>query len=771
MSITGFEAAEHQHSAAHDSATRHVRGAADYVDDLPVPANCLHAAVICSNIASGELLTMQLDEVLASPGVRVVIGPADIVKGHNGVGSIVDDEPLLGHQDIHYHGQMLALVVADNLHAARQAASKAKLNYREQQPALDVEQAYAAGSLLSQNLCFSKGDVDQQLALCEHKLERSYSIGGQEHFYLEGQIALAIPGEDDEIEIISSTQHPSEVQHMVAQVLGVAMHRVSVKVRRMGGGFGGKETQAAPIACLAALAAQQTQRAVKLRLDRDEDMRITGKRHPFVYQAQVGFNSKGDILALDALLLADGGWCNDLTNPVVDRAMFHADNAYYIPHMRVTGARVRTNTCSHTAFRGFGGPQGIYLIEQLVDDIARYLAIDAALVRRRNLYGGAGRNLSHYGQIVEVGFLRPMFNQIYRQGEYRKLRRQVKRFNSQNEQFKQGLALTPVKFGISFTLTKYNKAGALVHIYPDGSVQLNHGGTEMGQGLFIKVAQVVARELGLSLDRIRPMRTSTAKVANTSATAASSGTDLNGMAALDAAQTLRQRLTRLVRQHCQAPANTEVSFADNSVHVQLSNGTNQTLTLAEVAQLALAERINLSAAGYYQTPKIHWDRERGHGHPFYYFACGMAISRVIVDRLTGEYKLLSAHILHDVGNSINPAIDIGQIEGGFIQGVGWLSSEQLCWSASGELQTHAPATYKIPTARERPLQLRVELFNKANNQPTIYRSKAVGEPPLMLAFSVFMAIKDAIAACKPNERIIELNAPATPEQVLTALHE
>ena len=747
----------------HDSASLHVSGAAHYVDDLPAPANCLHAAPIYARIACGRVSSMDLAAVERSPGVRLVLSHHDI-PGVNQVGPVVPDEPLLSPGDVHYHGQLLALVVADSLEQARLAAERAQLSYQQQAPLLDVEQAYAQDSLLGPDLCFSRGDPAAELKRCPHRLRRRYVIGGQEHFYLEGQVALATPEENEELQIFSSTQYPSEVQSVAAQVLGVQANQIRVTVRRMGGGFGGKETQATAVACLAALAARRSGRAVKLRLDRDEDMRITGKRHPFVHKCEFGFDERGKLLALNALLLGNGGWSNDLTNPVVDRAMLHADNAYYIPHMRVVGARVRTNICSNTAFRGFGGPQGVYLIEQVMDDIARHLRLDAAAVRRRNLYGSGARGLTHYGQRVAGGWLAPMFTRLYREGDYARLRRQVRAFNSKQSLFKQGLALTPVKFGISFTLTKHNKAGALLHIYPDASVQLNHGGTEMGQGLFIKVAQVVAQELGLSLDAIRPMATSTDKVANTSATAASSGSDLNGMAALEAARTLKQRLSACARAHFGLAAPTRARFQSGQVFL----GDKQ-ISFAQLVQLALDARVNLSAYGYYQTPEINWDRSRRQGQPFYYFACGMALSRVIIDTSTGEYKLLSSDILHDVGNSLNPAVDVGQIEGAFIQGVGWLTCEQLHWNSSGELATHCPSTYKIPTARDRPLQLRTRLFDKPNRKPTVYRSKAVGEPPLMLAFSVLMAIKDAIGAARPDATAIDLEAPATPENILRAL--
>jgi xanthine dehydrogenase large subunit len=589
-------------------------------------------------------------------------------------------------------------------------------------------------------------------------------MGGQDHFYLEGQIAVALPQEDGGMLVHSSTQHPTEVQGIVAHALHVSVNRVVVQCRRMGGGFGGKESQAALMAAAAAVLARKTDRPVKLRLDRDADMLMTGKRHDFIADYDVGFDEHGRLLALSVMLASRCGYSADLSGPVNDRAMFHLDNAYYLEHVEITSHRCKTHTVSNTAFRGFGGPQGMMVIEAVLDDIARALRRDPLDVRRLNLYGITERNVTHYGQVVEGNRLPALLEQLEASSDYRRRRAEVARWNAAEPIVKRGLALTPVKFGIAFTSTLFNQAGALLQVYADGTVLLNHGGTEMGQGLHIKVAQVVARELGLPLSAIRITTTDTSKVPNTSATAASSGADLNGKAAQAAAITIRDRLTKLAAEHYEV-AESEVRFADG--HVQA--GTH-TFTFAELARLAHGSRVSLSATGFYRTPKIHWNKDSKLGRPFFYFAFGAAVAEVSIDTLTGETQLLRVDILHDVGTSLNPAIDLGQVEGGFLQGVGWLTSEELVWNAAGELRTHAPSTYKIPTARDWPAAAHVQLLAAApNTEDAIYRSKAVGEPPLMLALSVFHAIRDACAACGAAEALPTLTAPATPEAVLRAI--
>jgi xanthine dehydrogenase large subunit len=564
----------------------------------------------------------------------------------------------------------------------------------------------------------------------------------------------------------SSTQHPTEVQHIVAHALGKHAHDVTVQCRRMGGGFGGKESQPALLAAAAAVLAHQTQRPVKLRLDRDVDMLMTGKRHDFLADYEVGFDATGRILGLTIMLASRCGYSADLSGPVNDRALCHLDNAYFLEHVEITSHRCKTHTVSNTAFRGFGGPQGMMVIEQVLDDIARTLGLDALAVRRANLYGVGARDVTHYGQRLEDNVLPRLFEELPQTSDYATRRAAITAWNADSPVIKRGLALTPVKFGISFNATLYNQAGALLHIYKDGTVALNHGGTEMGQGLHTKVRQVVARELGLPLQAIRITTTDTSKVPNTSATAASSGSDLNGKAAQAAAQTLRERLVEWAVRTFKVEAGA-VQFAAGQVRI----GTQQ-LTFGEVAARAYADRVSLSATGYYRTPKIHWDKAALWGRPFFYFAYGAAVAEVALDTLTGEMRILRVDILHDVGSSLNPAIDLGQIEGGFLQGVGWLTSEELWWNARGELGTHGLSTYKIPTARDWPQHTQIRLLEQAPNcEETIYRSKAVGEPPLMLAIAVLHALRDAVASCGPRHCRPTLTAPATPEALLRAVSE
>jgi xanthine dehydrogenase large subunit len=561
----------------------------------------------------------------------------------------------------------------------------------------------------------------------------------------------------------SSTQHPTEVQHIVAHALRRRSHDITVHCRRMGGGFGGKESQPALIAAAAAVLAEKTQRSVKLRLDRDDDMIVTGKRHDFLADYEVGFDRDGRILGVTVMLASRCGYSADLSGPVNDRALCHIDNAYYLEHVEVVSHRCKTNTVSNTAFRGFGGPQGMMVIERILDDIARTRGLDPLAVRRVNLYGERDRNVTHYGQVVEDNLAPMMIDRLAEQSGYAARREQIAAWNRGSPIVKRGIALTPVKFGISFNATLYNQAGALVHVYTDGTVLLNHGGTEMGQGLFTKVAQVVAHEFGVPMSSIRVTTTDTSKVPNTSATAASSGSDLNGKAAQAAARTIRERLTQWA---CQTDSvePSAVRFSGGEVHI----GTRK-IAFGEFVRQAHAARISLSSTGYYRTPKIHWDRNAFQGRPFFYFAYGSAVTEVAIDTLTGETRLLRVDILHDAGSSLNPAIDLGQIEGGYLQGVGWLTSEELWWNTKGELKTHAPSTYKIPTARDWPEVFNIEFLDVENREDTIFRSKAIGEPPLMLAISAFLAIRDAIASCGSAGSLPDLAAPATPESVLRAL--
>ena len=750
-------------STRHESAHLHVSGQALYTDDIPLPSNTLHAAFGLSSIAHGRIRTLDLAPVQSFPGVFAIATAAD-VPGENNYGSAVHDDPIFAPGLVEYVGAPLFAVAADTYTTARKAARCAKVDYEPLPAILDIRVALAANAMVLPTQRLVRGRPHEVLAKAPHRLRGTVHVGGQDHFYLEGQIAIAVPQEDGAMLIQSSTQHPSEVQQIVAHALAKRANQVTVQCRRMGGGFGGKETQPALIAAAAAVLAHKTGRPIKLRLDRDTDMLMTGKRHDFLADYDVGFDSSGRIVALAVMLASRCGYSADLSGPVNDRAMMHIDNAYFLEHIEIVSHRCKTHTVSNTAFRGFGGPQGMVVIEQIVDSIARVLGMDPLAVRRRNFYGIHDRNVTHYGQPVEDNLVHLIVDRLAESSHYRERRKQVGEWNASQPPVRRGIALTPVKFGISFTATLFNQAGALVHVYTDGSVLLNHGGTEMGQGLFTKVAQVVATEFGLPLTAIRVSATDTSKVPNTSATAASASADLNGKAAQAAAQTIRARLTRFASETYSVPE-AEVSFKEGQVFV----GPHQ-VAFAELVQQAYRARVSLSSTGYYRTPKIEYDKNTLRGRPFFYFAYGAAVSEVAVDTLTGETRLLRVDILHDAGRSLNPAIDLGQIEGGFLQGVGWLTSEELWWNEHGELRTHAPSTYKIPTARDWPPQWQVQMLEgRPNSEDTIYRSKAVGEPPLMLAISTLMAIRDAIASCGPALALPDLVAPATPEAVLRCL--
>ena len=750
--------------APHDSAALHVAGEAAYTDDLPEPRGTLHAAIGVSAHAHGQLLRLGLDRVRAAPGVVAVLTAADI-PGVNDVGPILRDDPILAADVVQFAGQPVFAVAANGVNAARRAAKLADMEISPLPAILTIEEALAAQSYVLPPAHVTRGDPAAAIASASHRLRGAFACGGQDHFYLEGQVSLAIPREQGGMHVYVSTQHPGEVQHMVARALGVADHDVVVECRRMGGGFGGKETQMSLFACVAALLARRTGRAVKLRLDRDDDMRSTGKRHAFQYTYDAGFDERGRIVGLDVTLASRCGFSADLSGPVNDRAVFHLDNCYWLPNVAIHSYRCRTNTVSDTAFRGFGGPQGMFAIETILDDIARALSLDPLDVRKANLYGTDERNVTPYGMTVEDNIAPELVARLEVRARYRERRQAIAAWNRESPIVKRGLALTPVKFGISFTATHYNQAGALVHVYQDGTVLLNHGGTEMGQGLFVKVQQVVAQELGVPLSAVRVSASDTSKVPNASPTAASSGSDINGMAARAAAQTLRERLAGFAaRRFGCAPA--EIAFANGCVRA----GENRT-TFAEIVDAAYHARIPLSATGFYATPKIHYDRETLSGRPFFYFAYGAAVSEVAIDTLTGEHRLLAVDILHDAGASLNPAIDLGQIEGGFLQGWGWLTCEELFFAADGTLATHAPSTYKIPTAHDVPWRFDVAFHDALNREDTIHRSKAVGEPPLMLALSGFHALRDAIASIADYRHAPALSAPATPERVLRAIGE
>ena len=755
-------------SHAHESALLHVAGEATYTDDIVELHGTLHAALGLSQKAHARLRSVDLTKVRAAAGVVAVYTAADI-PGTNDVGAIIHDDPVLADGLVQYVGQPIFIVVAHSHDAARRAARLALIDYEELPAILTPRAAHAAQSYVLPPMHLARGNPAAALAQAPHKLVGKFDVGGQEQFYLEGQISYAIPKEGRGMHVYCSTQHPSEMQHHIAHVLHVASHDVLVECRRMGGGFGGKESQSALWACAAAVAAVKLQRPVKLRADRDDDMMVTGKRHCFAYDYEVGYDDSGRILGARIEMVSRAGFSADLSGPVATRAVCHFDNAYYLSDVDIRALCGKTNTQSNTAFRGFGGPQGAIAIEYIVDEIARNLGKDALDVRRANFYGASdaegpeARNVTHYGQKVEDNVIAALVNELEQTSEYQQRRADINAFNATNVILKKGLALTPVKFGISFNVPHLNQAGALVHVYTDGSVLVNHGGTEMGQGLNTKVAQVVAHALGLPLERVRCSATDTSKVANTSATAASTGSDLNGKAAQDAALQIRQRLSAVAAKKFACDAS-EVQFADGVV----SAGT-QSLPFDELVMQAYLQRVQLWSDGFYSTPRVHWDSKTMTGHPFFYFAYGAAVSEVVIDTLTGEWRLLRADALYDAGNSLNPAIDIGQVEGGFIQGMGWLTTEELWWNKDGKLMTHAPSTYKIPAISDCPSDFRVKLFKNSNVSDSIHRSKAVGEPPLLLPFSVFLALRDAISAVGQHRVNPPLRAPATSEAILDAI--
>ncbi len=747
----------------HDSARKHVTGAARYTDDLVEPPSLLHGCFGLSEVAHGRILALNLDDVRAAPGVAAVLTAQD-VPGVNDVSPLGMDDPLFADGIVEYVGQPIFLVVAETRRMARCAARRVSIEYETRPALLTARAALAGDSHVLPPYRVTRGDAGAAIEASPHRIRGEFEMGGQDHLYLEGHIALCTPDEDNDLHIFSSSQHPSEIQHKVAALLGLAHNEVTVEVRRVGGGFGGKESQPTLFAAGAALASRSTKRPVKIRPDRDDDMAMTGKRHDFVVRYRAGFDSSGTILGVELQLYARCGRSQDLSGPINDRSVFHVDNAYYLPNVEIESLRLKTHTVSNTAFRGFGGPQGMLAIERVIEHIARELRLDPLRVRRTNLYAAPPRDSTHYGMKFEQNHLPDLISTLSESAAYEFRRHRIGEFNRESRVLKKGISLTPVKFGISFTNTALNQAGALLNVYTDGSVSINHGGTEMGQGLFVKVAQVVAQVLQIDLARIKPTATRTDKVPNTSATAASSGSDLNGAAAGIAARKIKDRLTEFAAEHF-GIGRDRVRFAANRVFA----GENE-LSFTELVRLAYLARIALSATGYYRTPKIGYDRGTGRGRPFYYFSQGAAVSEVLLDSLTGEHRVTRVDILHDVGNSLNPAMDLGQIEGGFVQGMGWLTSEELVWDPSGRLLTHAPSTYKIPTARDRPTEFYVRLFQgHPNSEETVFRSKAVGEPPLMLAISVFFALNDAIAACSDDRVMPELDAPATPERVLKAI--
>ncbi len=750
----------------HDSAVKHVSGTALYVDDRSPDAGQKYIAIGASEIAHGEILSLDLSAVRDSEGVVDVITVEDI-PGHCDIGPVFPGDPLLTSKEVDFHGQAIFAVLGNSQMEARRAVTKAHIEYRSADAVLDLDQAIENRFYVRPPHRMQRGDATDQLKNSAHSISNTFTVGGQEHFYLEGQVASAIPDEDGGMHVRSSNQNPTEAQKLVAETLGLPMNMVTVETRRMGGGFGGKETQANACCCLAAILALRNRCRVVCRLARRDDMIMTGKRHNFRNSYEAGFRPDGGIEAISFVLAGQCGASPDLSDAIVDRAMFHSDNAYFLPHVQIDGLRCKTHTVSNTAFRGFGGPQGVIAMETVIDEIAFALNLDALDVRKRNFYGVTDRNVTPYHQLVTDFTVPAIVEQLEQKSEYRSRRQSINAFNAANPVLKKGLALTPVKFGISFTATHLNQGGALLHMYSDGTVHLNHGGTEMGQGLFTKVAQIVSAELGIGVEAIRISSTRTDKVPNTSPTAASSGTDINGMAAMNAARTLKDRLVEHLCSEYGCSAGS-LHFSVNGVAIDGADS----ITWPQLAQSAWLARVSLSATGFYKTPDIYYDRESASGRPFLYFASGAAVSEVLVDTLSGEARVLRADILHDVGNSINHSIDKGQIEGGYIQGLGWLTSEELKWNKAGRLLTDGPATYKIPAISDAPPVFNVELLaDSPNAENTVMRSKAVGEPPLMLAISAWSAIRDAIVATTDHARFPRLNAPATPEEILRCISE
>ena len=761
-------------SIAHESATAQVSGTANYVDDIPEVRGTLYAAPIMSNVAHGRLRNIDAGAALALPGVRGMIQAQDI-PGNPVLASFAGDEPVFASDTVQYIGQVVGIMLAETTALARRAARLVKLDIDVLPAILTVKDALQTNNYVLPPVFVKRGDAALAISTTTNILHGELEVGGQEHFYLEGQVAYVLPQEQNQWLVYSSTQHPGEVQHWVSHALGLDNNAVRVECRRMGGGFGGKETQAGHLAVWAALAANKFKCPVKLRLDRDDDFMVTGKRHPFEYAYTVGFDDTGRLNGLKLMMAANCGFSADLSGPVADRAIFHADNAYFLEDVDISSYRCKLNVQSHTAFRGFGGPQGMIVIETIMSDIAHHLGLDPFDVRMRNLYSDettrhstaekpTRRNTTHYQMKVEDNILNPLLSTLEQSSQYRQRRQHISEWNAVNPVVQRGIAITPVKFGISFTATLFNQAGALVHVYLDGSVQVNHGGTEMGQGLNTKIAQIVADELGIPFERVLATASDTSKIPNASATAASAGTDLNGRAAQFAARHVRDNLAQFASglAGCGAGA---IRFGGGLV-----TSPTSVYSFDEIVKLAYANRIQLWSDGFYRTPKIHYDKTTLTGRPFYYFAYGAACTEVAIDTLTGESRVLKVDILHDVGNAINPAIDIGQIEGGFVQGMGWLTTEQLVWNNKGFLSTHAPSTYKIPTAGDVPAHFNVALWPEPNREDNVFGSKAVGEPPFMLAISVYEALRDAIAqASKAGAQNVKLVAPATAENVLTAL--
>ena len=745
----------------HESAEKHVSGLAQYTDDIIEPKETLHAAIGWSTIAKGKIIKLDLSNVIKSEGVCGIVTQKDI-PGINDVGPVFKGDYIFSNKKIEYYGQPIFAVAATTTELARKAVKKAKIEYKKEKPIIDIKDALKKKSYILKTRKLITGTPISSINNSQNKLNGELYLGGQDHFYLEGQIALTIPKEDNNFLIYSSTQHPSETQQIIAKVLNQNFNTIDVHVRRIGGGFGGKETQSFLFAAISSLLAKKLNKPIKLRLDRDEDMILTGKRHDFYFKYEVGFNNKGKINGIDVILASRCGYSADLSEAVNNRAIYNSDNAYYIPNIKLVSYRCKTNTVSNTAFRGFGAPQGSFCIENIVDNIANFLNTDAQKIRNVNLY--KKNNITHFGMKINDDIINNIFNKLIISSNYKKRRSEIDKFNSSNKFIKKGLAITPAKFGISFTTTHLNQGGALVHIYTDGTIHLNHGGVEMGQGLMTKISQITANSFGINTDKIKITATNTEKVPNTSASAASASTDINGAATLNAINKIKDNLFSFIKSYFNFNGK-KIIYENNNVYF----GKNK-ITFKKLISIAYLNRISLSSSGFYKTPKIHVNKNTLKGRPFLYFCYGASVSEVMIDTLTGEYKLLKVDILHDVGNSINPSIDLGQIEGAFVQGLGWLTSEEVNWNNKGEITTFSPSTYKIPVMNDIPINFNTKIYKQGlNNENVVNKSKAVGEPPLLLALSTYFAIKNAIAYAKKNSKKINLIAPATPENILNSI--
>jgi len=753
----------------HESAVTHVTGESVYINDIAVTERMLYGRVVFSKVAHAHLKEVYIADALRVKGVQAVLTAKDI-PGANQMGPVIHDEPCLAEQEVTFIGQAIALIAAETEDAVQEAAGLIRIEYEELDAILDLETAIERNTILDPPREFIMGDAEAALKTAPHVLTGILKTGAQEHWYLETQSCLAVPREGHEMMIHASSQNPAETQAIVAEVLGIPKNEVEVEVRRMGGGFGGKETQGNHVAAWAALLANVTRQPVKIHLFRDDDQIMTGKRHRFLSKYAIGFDDSGKILAYEVELNADAGAAADLSLAILERSMFHSENAYFIPDIHITGIAWKTNLPSNTAFRGFGGPQGIAVIENAIDRMARFLKMDPAEVRLKNFYGHESRNITPYGQTIENNRLYEMYEQILQSSSYRERKQAIEEFNRTHEFYKKGIALTPVKFGISFTTSFLNQAGALVNIYTDGTVLVNHGGTEMGQGLHTKILRIAAEELGVSTDRVKVSATNTSKIPNTSATAASSGSDINGMAVKNAADILKARLCAVVadefrtRYPGQETDPADLEFHENQI-TDLKH-PERNISFVDLVNIAYLKQVSLSTTGFYKTPGIFFDKKKMKGKPFYYFSYSFSVSEVMIDILTGRHQLLRTDILQDVGDSINEAIDKGQVEGAFIQGVGWMTTEEIKWDAKGNQLTHSPDTYKIPTINDIPADFRVTLMKNVPNPGTVRRSKAVGEPPFMLAFSVWLAVKDAISAVGNHETEPDFTLPATYEVIL-----